>query len=47
MDAYHLRYRGAFWFTLGIMIWNWPLMIANAVSFVPTALIVLMKLYYR
>ena len=36
----------AFWFALGIMLWNWPMMIANAVTFVLTVVIVLMKLHY-
>ena len=22
----------AFWFVLGVMLWNWPMMIANAVT---------------
>ena len=36
----------AFWFTLGVMLWNWPMMIANAVTFCLTAVIVAMKVYY-
>jgi MtN3 and saliva related transmembrane protein len=36
----------AFWFTLGVMLWNWPMMIANAVTFMLTVVIVVMKLYY-
>ena len=36
----------AFWFTLGVMIWNWSMMIANAVTFMLTVVIVVMKLYY-
>jgi len=27
----------AFWFILGVMLWNWPMMIANAVTFCLTA----------
>ena len=23
----------AFWFVLGVLLWNWPMMIANAVTF--------------
>ena len=30
----------------GIMLWNWPMMIANAVTFMLTVVIVIMKLYY-
>ena len=37
----------AFWFTLGVILWNWPMMIANALTFVLTIIIVAMKLYYR
>jgi len=35
----------AFWFTLGVLIWNWPMMIANAVTFALTMVIIVMKLY--
>ena len=28
------------------MLWNWPMMIANAVTFVLTVVIVIMKLHY-
>ena len=37
----------AFWFTLGVMIWNWPMMIANAVTFALTMMIIVMKLYLK
>ena len=36
----------AFWFALGVILWNWPMMIANALTFVLTMIIVTMKLYY-
>ena len=36
----------AFWFTLGVMLGNWPMMIANAVTFVLTGVIVAMKAHY-
>ena len=36
----------AFWFTLGVMLWNWPMMIANALTFALTVIIITMKLYY-
>ena len=26
----------AFWFTLGVMLWNWPMMTANALTFALT-----------
>jgi uncharacterized protein with PQ loop repeat len=35
----------AFWFMLGVLIWNWPMMIANAVTFALTMVIIMMKLY--
>src|SRR6476620_4276601 len=35
----------AFWFMLGVLIWNWPMMIANAVTFALTMVIIVMKLY--
>ena len=34
----------AFWFVLGVLLWNWPMMIANAVTFVLTVIIIVMKL---
>ena len=36
----------AFWFALGVMLWNWPMMIANFVTFILTVVIVVMKSYY-
>ena len=36
----------AFWFALGVMLWNWPMMIANALTFALTVIIITMKLYY-
>jgi MtN3 and saliva related transmembrane protein len=36
----------AFWFTLGVLLWNWPMMLANAVTFVLTVVIVTMKIHY-
>ena len=36
----------AFWFTLGVMLGNWPMMIANADTFVLTGVIVAMKAHY-
>ena len=35
----------SFWFALGILLWNWPMMIANAVTFILTLVIIAMKLY--
>jgi MtN3 and saliva related transmembrane protein len=35
----------AFWFMLGVLIWNWPMMIANAMTFALTMVIIMMKLY--
>jgi hypothetical protein len=35
----------AFWFVLGVLLWNWPMMIANAVTFFLTIVIIVMKLY--
>jgi MtN3 and saliva related transmembrane protein len=35
----------SFWFVLGVLLWNWPMMIANAVTFVLTLIIIGMKLY--
>ena len=37
----------AFWFVLGVLIWNWPMMIANVVTFILTLVIVGMKLYIK
>ena len=36
----------AFWFALGLMLWNWPMMIANALTFILTTMIITMKAYY-
>jgi MtN3 and saliva related transmembrane protein len=36
----------AFWFALGIMLWNWPMIIANVVTFALTVVIIVVKLYY-
>lgn len=36
----------AFWFALGIMLWNWPMMIGNLVTFALAVVIVIMKLYH-
>ena len=36
----------AFWFILGIMLWNWPMMAANAVTFILTVVILIMKIHY-
>jgi MtN3 and saliva related transmembrane protein len=33
----------AFWFTLGVMLWNWPIMLANAVTFLLTVIIITMR----
>jgi MtN3 and saliva related transmembrane protein len=35
-----------FWFILGLMLVNWPMMLANAVTFFLTIVIVAMKLYH-
>ena len=35
----------AFCFALDVMLWNWLMMIANALTFVLTDIIVMMKLY--
>lgn len=37
----------AFWFVLGMMLSNWPMIIANAITFLLTSIIVAMKLYLR
>jgi MtN3 and saliva related transmembrane protein len=34
----------AFWFVLGVLLCNWPMMIANAVTFFLTVIIIVMKL---
>jgi len=36
----------ALWLAFGLMIWNWPMMIANAVTLVLALIIVRMKLRY-
>ena len=36
----------ACWFVFGLMIWNWPMMIANAITLVLALTIVGMKLRY-
>ena len=36
----------AFWFALGITLWNWPMIIANVVTFALTVVIIIVKLYY-
>lgn len=36
----------AFWLAFGIMIWNWPMMIANTITLVLTVTILGMKLRY-
>ena len=35
----------SFWFVLGVLLWNWPMMIANAVTFVLALIIIAMKRY--
>jgi MtN3 and saliva related transmembrane protein len=35
----------AFWFTLGVMLWNWPMMLAP-VTFMLTVVIIIKKLRY-
>jgi MtN3 and saliva related transmembrane protein len=37
----------AFWLVLGVMLQNWPIILANAVTFVLTGIIIAMKLHYR
>ena len=37
----------SFWFAFGVLLWNWPMMIANAVTFMLTLVIVGMKLYLK
>jgi hypothetical protein len=34
------------WFTLGLMLVNWPMVLANAVTFFLTMVIVAMKLHH-
>jgi MtN3 and saliva related transmembrane protein len=36
----------AFWLAFGVMIWNWPSMIANAVTLVLAIVIVALKLRF-
>jgi len=36
----------ALWFALGMILWNWPMMIANVVTFSLTVVIIIVKLYY-
>lgn len=36
----------AFWLLFGIMIWNWPMMIANAITLALALSIIRMKLRY-
>jgi MtN3 and saliva related transmembrane protein len=36
----------AFWLTFGLMIWNWPMMIANAITLALALAIIRMKLRY-
>ncbi len=36
----------AFWLAFGLMIWNWPMMIANAVTLALALTIIRMKLLY-
>jgi MtN3 and saliva related transmembrane protein len=47
VDACHVCCGVAFWFVLGVLIWNWPMMIANVVTFILTLVIVGMKLYLK
>jgi len=35
-----------FWLAFGLMIWNWPMMIANAVTLALALTIIRMKLLY-
>jgi MtN3 and saliva related transmembrane protein len=44
----HVAFAGgvAFWFALGVILWNWPMMIANALTFVLTIIIVTTVLRY-
>jgi len=36
----------ALWLVFGVMIWNWPIMLANAVTLVLALAIIRMKLRY-
>ncbi|ODS03297.1 hypothetical protein AUC71_10380 [Methyloceanibacter marginalis] len=36
----------ALWLTFGVMIWNWPIMTANAITLVLALTIIRMKLRY-
>ena len=36
----------AFWLAFGLIIWNWPMMIANAVTLALALTIIRMKLLY-
>ena len=36
----------AFWLAFGVMIWNWPMMIANSITFALALTIIGMKLRY-
>jgi MtN3 and saliva related transmembrane protein len=36
----------AFWLVFGVMIWNWPIMVANAVTLTLALTIIRMKLRY-
>jgi MtN3 and saliva related transmembrane protein len=36
----------AFWLLFGVMIWNWPMMIANAITLALALSIIRMKLRY-
>ena len=36
----------AFWLVFGILIWNWPVMISNAITLLLTLGIIAMKLRY-
>jgi MtN3 and saliva related transmembrane protein len=36
----------ALWLTFGVMIWNWPIMAANAITLVLALTIIRMKLRY-
>jgi MtN3 and saliva related transmembrane protein len=36
----------AFWLIFGLMIWNWPMIVANAITFALSATILTMKLRY-
>ncbi|TFG88229.1 MAG: hypothetical protein E4H18_02600 [Hyphomicrobiales bacterium] len=36
----------ALWFVFGVMIWNWPIMVANAITLALALTIIRMKLRY-